>query len=68
MLNLSKIFHQNLGIAAFAEFCNAFFSDLSHALMGQSQLVADFLKTFFMAANAEAFADDGDFAFLEHLA
>ena len=65
--NLSQILHQYLCIAGVAELRDALFAYLTHALTGQAKLVANLFETFLVASNAEALADNGYLALLEHL-
>ena len=65
--SLSEIFHQNLGITTVSEFGNTLFADLSYTLSCESELVANLFESLFVTTDAEAFADDGYLAILEHL-
>ena len=62
-----QILHQYLYVSALAEFRYTFLSNLPHSLACQSELVANFLKTFLVTTYAEAFADDDNFSLLEYV-
>ena len=64
---LSQIFHENLRIATVAQLGNALFPDLAYTLTSQPELIADFLQTFLVTANAETLANNGNLTLFQHL-